>query len=139
VKQTLRAHMVEIVLGALMFAILMVPHSALANGDERQPVCLSVADGRNALFTLTVQQQIMLSPPPYKLRVVKALTNNAEPALGVAYNGGQHTLVNLQGTVAGFFTAMQFTYNPKAGVGTGRVVEELQSHQSVTVTKVSCQ
>ena len=138
-NHALRAHMAGIVIGALIFTVLIPPRRALADGDWRQPVCLSVADGGNALFTLTVQQRIMLNPPPNELWLVEALANNSEPALGVAYNGGQTTLINLQGTVAGFFTAIHFTYDQKSGTGTGRLVSELQPHPSITVTNVSCQ
>ena len=140
-KHTLRAPM--ILVGAAVLTLGgLVWSEALAcpfrHGPD-EPLCLSVADGRNTIFTLRVVRHDMFDPPRQELRIVQALTNNTEPVLGLAYGSGLNTLVNLQGTVAGFFTGMQFKYSPNGGTGTGRVLGELQAHPSVTVTEVSCQ
>ena len=139
-KNTLRASLRAIVVGSMVLGMMLVPHDTIADdhGPE-EPLCLAVADGRTVIFTLQVPEPSQLNPGQDEQLIVKALANNAEPVLGLAVTAGRNnTLVNLQGTVAGFFTAMHFTYNPGTGKGTGRVIGELQSHPSVTVIEVQC-
>jgi hypothetical protein len=81
----------------------------------------------------------MFDPENGDTRVAKGTVNGLEPFLGVALETGPHAVVvNLQATVAGFFSAMQFNYDPDAGSGTGRVLGELSAHAHVTVTEYRC-
>jgi hypothetical protein len=126
---------------ALIFCTLISVYSAVAcplHHRPEEPLCLSIADGKSIIFSLRLARHDMFDPPPHDLRLAKGLINNTEPALGLSYNEGHHTVVNMQGTVAGFFTAMHLTYDPNAGTGSGRVVGELQAHPLVTLAEVSC-
>jgi hypothetical protein len=102
-------------------------------------VCLNVTDNGNSVLTLTVSHRYMLEPDRDDLRTVKALVNGSEPALGAAVRTGPDTvLVNLNGTVAGFFSALQINWNSATGSGTGRVLGELTAHAQVQVTEFRC-
>ena len=136
----MRRTLVAVASGLLASLVLLAPRSAPANhGHYWDPVCINVADHGSTLFTMRVIHEYMLEPDPDELRTVKAIVNGTQPALGVAMRTGSHTAaLNVQGNVAGFFTAMTFNWNNQTNTGSGRVIGELSAHQSVTLTTVTC-
>jgi hypothetical protein len=119
---------------------MLWPREAPAHhGHIFEPVCINVTDSGSSLFTLRVAHRYMLEPDSDDIRSVKAIINSAEPGLGVSIRTGRSmVLVTLNGTVAGFFTAMQLHWDPRAGSGTGRVLGELTAHPNVQLTQYRC-
>lgn len=127
--------------GAVLLCVgALAPNRAAADdSDDPARLCLVVADGGQQLFKLNLRQGALLHVEPGGTVIVRGNLNGLEPVAGVAFNPGKGPLVvNLQGTVAGFFTAMQLKYDPVAGTGTGRVVGELTAHPNATVRQTSC-
>lgn len=125
---------------ALLVLVCALQASAHEDRDRAgRPVCLSVTDAGSDVLTLQIPHRFMLEPDRDDLRLVQALLNQAEPALGVSMRRADGSvLVNLSGTVAGFFTAMQLTWNPRTGTGSGRIASELSSHPKVQVSQSRC-
>jgi hypothetical protein len=142
VKNTLRTSLMGFVAGSMMLGMMAVPMNALAcphHHHDRDSLCLAVNDGSNNLFNLKIEHHEMVSPPQGETRVVRGIINSAEPALGIVLRTGAHSaVINMNGSVAGFFNAFQITYNSDAGTGTGRVLGELSAHPHVTVTEFQC-
>jgi hypothetical protein len=127
----------------LLGAGALAPNRAAAD-DADDPLdlarlCLTVADGNQQLFQLNLRRGGLLHLEPGATIIVRGNLNGLEPAVGAAFNPGSGLLViNLQGTVAGFFTGMQLKYNPATGTGTARVVGELTAHPKATLSQTSC-
>jgi hypothetical protein len=124
----------------LLGAGALAPNRAAADdGDDAGRLCLQVADGNTKLFKLNLRRGGMLRLEAGATAFVIGNLNGLEPVAGAAFNSGRGPLViNLQGTVAGFFTGMQIKYDPVTGTGTARVVGELTAHPNATVSQTSC-
>ncbi len=132
--------LVSLTATVLLCAGALQPNRAAADDDDDAArLCLLVADGNTQLFQINLRRGGIQHLEQGRTAVVRGDLNGTEPVLGVAFNPGSGPLVvNLQGTIAGFFTAMQLKYDPAVGTGTGRVVGELTAHPNATVSRVSC-
>ena len=144
----MRRSLVGVVSGCVLVGLVVAALSvdtdragAARDGDDERRearLCLTVADGGTNLFTLTISHRSMFDPDPDDVAVVTGVINDVEPAHGAALRTGrQRAVVNLTGTVAGFFTGMQITWDTQRHSGTGRLLGELSAHR-VTVTRVAC-
>jgi hypothetical protein len=118
---------------------MFAPEAPAHSGHLFESVCINVTDGGTSLFSVRIAHRYMLEPDSDDLRTVKAVINGAEPAVGVSMRTGRTSvLATLNGSVAGFFTAIQLHWNPQAGNGTGRVLGELTTHPNVQLTEFRC-
>ena len=124
----------------LLCAGALAPNRAAADdSDDPARLCLMVADGNQQLFQLNLRRGGLLHLEQGATAIVRGNLNGLEPVAGAAFNPGSGPLViNLQGTVAGFFTGMQLRYDPAAGTGTARVAGELTAHPKATVSQTAC-
>jgi hypothetical protein len=126
----------------MMLGMMAVPPNAAACPNHhrgRDPLCLAINDGSQNLFNLRIEQHEMVLPGQDETRILRASINSAEPAVGIALRTGAHSVIlNLHGSVAGFFSAAQITIDPDTGSGTGRVLGELAAHAGVTVSEFQC-
>lgn len=126
-----------------LVACLSLGMPALASEREPEdeaPLCLGLSENGNALLTLRILRRSMLEPDEDGVRLVRSILNHTDPALGVAARTARDTvLMNLSGTVAGFFVALRIDWNARTHAGTGRLVGELSTHPALQVREVSCQ
>lgn len=140
--QVCRAGLLGLMTASMLVSTLLVtPRAAAADADRDalKPLCLNVIDGGSVVFTLRVLNRHMFNPEHDEVLLVKGLINGVEPALGAATRLTVDTVViNLTSSVAGFFSALQITWNPHSNSGTGRVLGELTNHQNVLVLAYPC-
>jgi hypothetical protein len=141
VTNPIRRNLVAIASATMLAGmVLLAPGEAPANhGRYYQSVCLAVTENGSSVLSLRITHRYMLEPGPNDIRVVKAVVNGAEPAMGLAMRTSRDTVVlNMNGTVAGFFTAMTMNWNTATNTGTGRILGELSVHSGLTINAVSC-
>jgi hypothetical protein len=142
-RETPLRQLIALVSGCFLLATPAAASNRNAEGDGDddggQPVCLGLSEDGAALFKMTIVRRSMIDPREDDIRLVRSLLNETDPAIGVAVRSGRETvLMNLSGTVAGFFVAMQIRWNPRLRTGSGRMVGELTAHPRLQVSEVPC-